>query len=159
MLRLTFPTSLAYRLTAAKKSKECHPRMVIRPVPKFVQAFPLTNSFLGTVYELVVTNSKDYGLFATENIPRGTRIIEESLLVTMSSSSMKHGLPVLNTEELTMALDSLSPKQHEAYFELYHDPSAAVKASKQADAQSPRTIEECNHRPRFPKCSQDRIYG
>ena len=103
--------------------------MVIHPVSTINQLNSLT-SHTGEVYELVVINSKGYGLFATENIPRGTRILDESPLIIIPSSSMRHGIPVLNIEELTIALDALSPQQHESYFELCHDPSAAVKARK-----------------------------
>jgi hypothetical protein len=45
----------------------------------------------------------------------------------------EHRLPVLDFEELTMALDGLSSEQHEACFELYHDPHAAVRARKRID--------------------------
>jgi hypothetical protein len=95
-----------------------------------IKPFNSLTPHIGEVYELVVTNSKGYGLFATENIPCGTRILDESPLIIIPSSSMKHGIPVLDIEELTAALDALSPQQHETYFELYHDPNAAVKARK-----------------------------
>jgi hypothetical protein len=47
-----------------------------------------------------------------------------------SSPPKKYGLPVLDIEELTTALDGLSPEQHEACFQLYHDPHAALRARK-----------------------------
>jgi hypothetical protein len=47
-----------------------------------------------------------------------------------SSLSDDYGLPVLDIAELGKALDALSPEQHEACFELYHDPHAAVRARR-----------------------------
>jgi hypothetical protein len=47
-----------------------------------------------------------------------------------SSLSDEYGLAVLDVTELSMALDALSPEQHEACFELYHDPHAAARARK-----------------------------
>ncbi|GAB7325877.1 hypothetical protein MBLNU13_g09945t1 [Cladosporium sp. NU13] len=86
----------------------------------------------GAVFELVITNGKGYGLFATDSIPRGTRILKESPLVTISPSSSpkNQGPPSLDIEELTTVLDGLSPEQHEACFELYHDPPAVARARK-----------------------------
>ena len=39
-------------------------------------------------------------------------------------------MPVLSIEQITTALEGLSPEQHVACFELYHDPGSARKASK-----------------------------
>ena len=98
----------------------------------YLQQSPLISP-TGAVYELVITNGKGYGLFATDSIHRGARVLIKSPLITISPSSSppkKHGLPNLDIEELTNALDGLSPEQHQACFELYHDPRAAVTARK-----------------------------
>lgn len=123
---------MSYQPTAVNRKPGRNPIMVFRPVSVYMQPNSLICS-TGAVYELVITNGKGYGLFATYSIPRGTRVLEETPLITISPPSLppkKNALPALDIEELTTALDGLSPEQHEACFELYHDPHAAVRAHK-----------------------------
>lgn len=83
----------------------------------------------GTIYELVIIHGKGYGLFTTISIPRGTRVLTESASLTTPSSSSKHGLPAVDLKDFSGKLDALTTEQHEACFDLYHDPGAAKLAS------------------------------
>jgi len=68
-------------------------------------------------YELVLVSGKGLGLFAAQNIPRGTRILEESPLVHLKSKDSEQKLTRL-VDQLT----HLSPEQANAFDDLYHDP-------------------------------------
>lgn len=81
--------------------------------------------FAGPVYELLLTNGKGLGLFATENIPRGTRLLEESPLLMTPPTSAKQDTSVVDADYLMRKLDSLTPEQHVIYFDLSRDPKAA----------------------------------
>jgi hypothetical protein len=63
-------------------------------------------------------DGKGYGLFATINIARGTRSIEEAPLI-----AMPHTLDVLmRFTHLVKALNGTTPDQRKAFFNLYHTP-------------------------------------
>lgn len=74
------------------------------------------------LFELVLTNDKGYGLFAVENISRGTCILVESPLMTTPLKPSGKGLLGMNIAGLVSKLKSLSPEQHETFFALYHNP-------------------------------------
>lgn len=101
------------------------------------------------MYELVITNGKGYGLFATHSIPRGTRVLEELPLITTPSLPVARGIPTLNIEKLTQTLGELSPKQHEVLFDLYHNPDAAAEARQRIHNAQERSKHEAVS-PNFP---------
>jgi hypothetical protein len=95
--------------------------------PTHKQTTPADHT-IDSLYELIITNDKGYGLFATDGISRGTRVTTESLLLTTPPLSPHHGLPTIDIEDLSKKLDGMSAEQHEIYFGLYHDPDVAAKA-------------------------------
>lgn len=101
----------------------------------------------GSVYELLLTNDKVLGLFATENIPRGIRLIEESPLLTTPSKSAKQDTSVLDADDLMRKLDSLTPEQHVMYFDLCHDPKAARRANLRVCVEMIRSKRDVIKRP------------
>lgn len=102
---------------------------------------------VGPVYELLLTNGKGFVLFATENIPRGTRLLEESPLLLTPPSSTKQGPSVVDANDLMKKLDSLTPEQHVIYFDLCHDPKAARRANLRARVEMIRSKRDVIKRP------------
>jgi len=80
------------------------------------------------LFELRPVDGKGSGLFATTDIARGTRIIEEEPLIVVPPAED----PVIRFAHLIEAVESATPDQHRAFFDLYHTPSAMPRPEVQA---------------------------
>lgn len=70
------------------------------------------------LFELGLTSTKGYGLFATRRIPRGTCIVEEAALVSMDADVAKTGGPV-RAVAILAGIEALTAEQLDAYNDLH----------------------------------------
>ncbi|KAF2165997.1 hypothetical protein M409DRAFT_23724 [Zasmidium cellare ATCC 36951] len=76
------------------------------------------------MFELIITADKGYGLFATQDIKRGTRIIAEEPMLVLPSD--------VNTSSLYTYLDKLTPDQHAQLSDLASTKHVAPPTLKQS---------------------------
>ena len=74
------------------------------------------------LFEIVIAHGKGLGLFATRDISRGTRIIEEAPLLTVPPQKGE----TVDSTHLVAALQALSHEQYDKVFELHRGHKAAL---------------------------------
>lgn len=77
---------------------------------------------ISALFELRLTSTKGYGLFAIKHIPRGTCVIEEPALIAIPADVAKNG-PKRATAIL-QGIETLSPEQLDAYNSLHLNASS-----------------------------------
>ncbi|KAM0717353.1 hypothetical protein Q7P37_007205 [Cladosporium fusiforme] len=104
--------------------------MIKTEVTECTEAYMNADKHTDSRFELILTSSKGYGLFTTEDIPRGTCILAESPLLTTPFQPGSDALLGMDVAGLVSKLKSLSTKQHENFFALYHNPVVAARTKK-----------------------------
>lgn len=84
---------------------------------------PLLIILTEPLFELLSMQGKGLGLFAARSIARGTRIIEESPLLTMPRRQGQE----LTATDLSNALRDLDREQQDKFFKLHHNRDALVE--------------------------------
>jgi hypothetical protein len=81
----------------------------------------LTEVMIAPLFELGIAPGKGFGLFATTNITRGTRIIEEAPLMRLPPAEDDSGREL---GQIMKALDGSTPEQRTQFLRLYRKGSA-----------------------------------
>ena len=84
------------------------------------------------LFELAIARGKGFGLFATRNIPRGTRIIKEVPLLVVPPSEGAE----LNLSDFQTALRTLDQEQQSKFFDLHRDHKVTSQAKQLLSQQS-----------------------